>query len=829
MSELDGDVLPLAEAIADGSHVDWDHAEVSATGPDELRVIQQLRLLADLGKAARETVTTWGPLNIRNEVGGGAFGTVYRAWDPRLQREVALKLLKAPHREDPLASAVVKEARLLAQIRHPNVVTVYGADVFDDRVGIWMEFVTGRTLKDMLLEHGPFGADEAVLIGRDLCRALAAVHQRGFLHRDVKAQNVMREAGGRTVLMDFGAGDTTDNADAPLAGSPAYLAPEVLDGQPPTVRSDIYSLGVLLYHLVSGVFPVSAGSLDQFREHHRSGKRRPLTDLRPDLPAPFVRAVERAIAADPAQRPESAGTMEALLDGTLSSRDLAAANGDIQRRPSTYRRVGTFVAAGVLATLIGWASVQQWWPAAEVRYASVAILPFKNLGSIPDGEYFSEGVAADLAGHLATISGLRVISGASTSRFRDGERSASDIGAELGVATVLDGTVTRIADRVRITSQLVDAHSGASLWSQSFDGNIQDIFRLQTEASGQIAVALRGELSRLEAQRIGKAQAHNVEAFDRYLRGRYHWAQRTEESLQRSLQDFQEAIALDSQYALAHSGLADAYTLLGVYGALPRSVGFERALAAASRAIELDPSLAEAHASLGYAQKNLMDWQSADASFRRAIELKPGYAAARHWYAILLTQLGRFPAAIAEIKTAIALDPLSPSAQGQLGATLLMARRYDDAIEQFRKTLQLQPRSLLAYRGIAQAYTFKGLFEEAVTAANQANAVVPVAAENQELKGDWGYLFAASGRHDEALGIARELTERYNRTGEEVATIIAAIYTGLGQGDTAFDWLHRALKTGDPELGYIKVEPRWDSLREDPRFAELLGKLGLVH
>ena len=264
MAAPEGTLLTLAQAVADGTDVDWERATSSAETQDEVRIVHQLRVLAQVGDAARAVAAKWGPLEMRGEVGGGTFGTVYRAWDTRLAREVALKLLHGEQAERHLASTIIKEGRLLAQIRHPNVVTVFGADIFDGRVGIWMEFVTGRTLKEIVQEQGPFGAHEAALIGRDLCRALAAVHKAGFVHRDIKAQNVMREAGGRTVLMDFGAGEAVAGAGettGPLRGTPVYLAPELLDAEPPSVMTDIYSLGVLLYFLVSGTFPVVGASL----------------------------------------------------------------------------------------------------------------------------------------------------------------------------------------------------------------------------------------------------------------------------------------------------------------------------------------------------------------------------------------------------------------------------------------------------------------------------------------------------------------------------------------------------------------------------------------
>ena len=317
----DASVLSLAEAVADGAAVDWDHAESSAS-PDERQIIVQLRQLASLRLVAKTEAGTWGPFQIRGEIGSGSFGTVYRAWDTKLEREVALKLLRADPDSGTLASAILSEGKLLAQIRHPNVVTVYGADTYDGRTGVWMELVAGRTLKDLVAHQGRFGAIEAALIGRDLCRAVAAVHEKGFLHSDIKAQNVMREAGGRIVLMDFGAGGAVDaDRRGVLAGTPAYLAPEVLAGAKASVRSDLYSLGVLLYHLVSGQFPVTGGSLEQLRQHHSTGKRLLLRDARPDLPTTFVHAVDRAIAADAVDRPESAGTLERSAGAPLTSPD----------------------------------------------------------------------------------------------------------------------------------------------------------------------------------------------------------------------------------------------------------------------------------------------------------------------------------------------------------------------------------------------------------------------------------------------------------------------------------------------------------------------------
>lgn len=816
----EGTLLTLAHAVADGSDVDWDRAESSAEGASERDVVSQLRTLARIGQAARSIAATWGPLEIRGEVGGGSFGTVYRAWDTRLEREVALKLLRPEHAAQHLASTVVKEGRLLAQIRHPNVVTVHGADVFDARVGIWMEFVTGRTLKEILQEQGPFGAHEAALIGRDLCRALAAVHKLGFLHRDIKAQNVMREAGGRTVLMDFGAGDPTSMAQsAPLKGSPVYLAPEVLDGGVPTPRSDLYALGVLLYHLVSGEFPVTGQSILELQQLHAEKRRTLLRDIRPDLPSAFVRVVDRAIAVDPSARPETAGEMEALLEEAigLGARDHA------RWRLRIVYAVTAVGLTGVLGATVG----RPFWEARPaVQRHSIAILPFRNLTADSENEYFSKGVTDDIADHLARLGELRVISGTSVNRYKAGSKTVIEIGAELDVATVMEGSVRRSNDRIRIVSQLLDARTGALLWSDSFDREVKDIFQIQAEVSRKIAIALKGELTVVEAERLRPAGARDFEAFNLYLKGRYHWSLRSEDGFRRSLQYYQEAIGRDPRYALAHAGMADTYSLMGAYGMMLNSDAAARAMEAALKAVDLDPSLAEAHASLGYAQKNRFEWAAAETNLKRAIALKPGYAPAHHWYSIYLTQQGDFTGATSEIKTAISLDPFSISANTHLGTVLLLGRRYDDAIAQYQKTLAMDASFSTAHQSIGEAYAYKKDHDRAIASYQMAAKVGTVGREDHEQQADLGYALAMAGRRLEATKVLSVLLQRERQNPLGIAANIATVHAALGHRDLAFTWLAKAFERGDLEIGYLKVDPRWDSLRADSRFDKLLARIG---
>jgi eukaryotic-like serine/threonine-protein kinase len=837
VADSDSSLLALAAAVADGSQVDWDAAESGASTPEERNVISQLRKLASLRSDHSSDVERWGPFEILQEIGHGSFGTVYLARDPRLGREVALKLLRVTPLDQRLGAQCIAEGRLLAQIRHPNVVTVFGADQHEDTVGVWMEFVHGRTLKAIVEEHGPLGADEAALIGRDICRALAAVHKADFLHRDVKAQNVMREAGGRTVLMDFGAGHRATGTDSPasLIGTPVYLAPELFHGEPPTARSDVYSVGVLLYYLVSGTFPVAGRNVDEIRTAHAGGTATPLIDLRPDLPPAFLSVVDAASNTDAAKRPATAGAMATLLERCLNGEApnrLEDAESPAPRPSYTSgwsagraRLVG--VVALVAALGIGAWAVRSLNSPQTVARNSVAILPFDSLATDQAAEYMGEGFVQDLAMTLGSIRDLRIVAGISTSRFRRSAKSPRDIGVEAGVAAVLTGTVRRERSGLSVIVQLIDTVSGEQIWSERFDRDTTDVLSLQQEISRKTAIALRGELSEREGERLRQGKNRSFDVFDLYWKGRHAVSLRTANGLQEGLSFFNESLARDSTFAAAHAGVAEAYLGLGAYGILPRAEAYSRAAAAAERAIALDPGLPEAYAALGYAHKNRFEWDAAETRFKRAIELRPGRALSHHWYSIYLTQLGRFPEAIVEIRTAISLDPFSVGAHQQFATVLLMARRYEDAIAQWQDSIRMDAGIVVPYRGIAQAYAHLGLGEKARHTIAEAIAKAPSGSEDQELKADRGLILALSGQRQQAVAIARELEERHRLTGEELAGNIAAIYAGLGETNAAFKWLRDALAVRDPELAFIKVDPRWDALRNDTRFDAIIAALAL--
>jgi eukaryotic-like serine/threonine-protein kinase len=810
----------LADAVASDRAVDWLEAESSAVDASELEAIRQLRALADLGAVAKSLSPRWGPFELRGEIGRGAFGTVYRAWDSRLGREVALKLLNAG--VDLVGSGdAISEARLLARVEHPNIVPVYGADVHDGRVGIWMKLVNGKTLKEILVEQGPFGAEEAAQIGRVLCRALAAVHRKGFVHRDIKAQNVMREVGGEILLMDFGAADlVAESGTGSLRGSPAYLAPEVFDGGPPTARSDIYSLGVLLYHLVSGSFPFDGRSLSELRNNQASARRLELLDERATLPPEFAATISAAIACDPASRIQSAGAFEVALTRLRPVSGLPA--------KARFSRRSAIMGAALVTTLglTGTILVREP-PYPLVRKNSVAIIPFRNVGENRSDDYLAAGVSEDLAVNLASLKDLTVMHGAATRRYGNSEKDEAEIARELGADAAVFGSVRRDGRRVRVVATLVDARSGQAILSDSFDREFDDLLGSQVSIARRLAIALRGELTTPEYRRVGEHRIGDAEAFALYMRGRYHWALRTEQDLHLAVGYFNDAISREPGYALAFTGLSDAYTALGTYAFLSRREAFPKAAEAAARAVELAPDLAEAHASLGYAQKNRFEWKAAEASLRRAIELKPNYGQAHHAYAILLTQLGRFSEATDSLRRATAIDPTSIAARGALASALLMARRFDESIAQFQLVLREEPGMAVALRGLGITHTHRGDYAAAREAFERAAATVALPGDDLELQADLGYLAAVSGSRSEAVEIVGRLEQRDRQGDNEAAVMIAATYCGLGDAERAVKWLRKASDTQVPELGYLLVDPRWDALRSNNEFKLVLDKVGL--
>ena len=861
MSGPDAALLALAESIADGTDVDWEAAEAGAT-PEERAVIRQLRVLSDLAglhrsmpapvdettsmarkTAAAPAIGSWAHLALIERLGGGTFGDVYRAWDRHLEREVALKLLRGERPDEDLnTSRIANEGRLLARIRHANVVCVHGVAVHDQRVGLWMELVRGVTLEQQLAISGPFSAREAAMIGVDLCRALASIHAAGLIHRDVKAQNVMREDGGRIVLMDLGTGREADShsgrAIRELAGTPLYLAPEIFVGAPASALTDVYSLGVLLYRLVSGSFPVRAATVDELEVRHAEGALVHLRDMRADLPSAFVRVIDRAIAPEPAKRYQSAGELEAALLESLGERTPVIATvtlpepiQDRSRRWSRAAAIAGGVAAALLVAVVGWPSIRSRLPigAPASGIHSVAVLPLVNVSADPRQEYFADGITDELIAALGTMPNVTVISRTSVMQFKGSTKTVSEIARALHVDAVLEGSVRVIdggspsgaaARRIRLNARLMYAGSDSPAWSRTFEA----IGDEATALHRQVVAAIAERTVNHSARPAPQSGSVDFTAYDLYLRGRYAFNARSKEGLEEAVQYFQQAIARDSKYAKAYAGLADAYTMLAAYEVMQYADTLGRAWAAATTAVELDNTLGEAYASLGLVHEDRLEWDAADVAFKRAIELNPGYASAHHWYATHLSQRGRFADALRQLDTAALLDPLSAPVVGERANVLLLARRYDEAIAVAEKALQLDGRLLQPRTVTARAFGLKGEFDRAFAAMDGAAAIN---AKNDDVRVYTGCLLALSGRRNEAIEIGRELGDAYLSAQTGHAVDIGAIYASLGDRDTAFAWLERARESRDPWVPWVMFDPFYDPLRGDSRFAPFLASLRL--
>jgi serine/threonine-protein kinase len=797
------DLIEVAAALADGKAVDWDSAAQSAASDEDRRLLSELRFIA--GVTATQSNEFWGPLRLLEHVGRGSFGDVYRAWDTRLDREVALKLLRHREPEDETrASTVIHEGRLLARVRHPNVVTVYGAERIDGRVGVWMEFIHGKSLEQELRERGPFGVDRSIDIGIVLADALTAVHRAGLIHGDVKTQNVMCDADGRTVLTDFGAGFEVDDDSRDLAGTPVCTAPELFAEQPATAASDVYSLGVLLYHLVTGAYPVRGGSIAEIRAAHAAGARTLLATERPDLPAGFVRIVDRALDPNPERRYDSPA---ALRD------DLALLRAPAVPVPAT-RRAGTLilvalVAVVMLATAVAVAS--RWF---RSETPAIAVMPFQNLNADPNGDYFVDGLTDEVIRNLSVIDGLDVRSRTSSFVFKGQPRNLRDVAQQLRVQLIVEGSVLRADGRLRINVQLVRASADVPIWSRYYDRELKDVFAIQDEISRSIVNELRLKLGR--GQRLYNT---DLEAYDLYLRARARVQHVGLTETRAAIGLFNQVIARDPAFAPAYAGLADAWAAMSGNrgdGAVRPDEAYASMKPAAERALQLDPLLAEAHASMGVVLARDRKWAEAEAAFRRAVQLNGNVSSIDiNFVRSTLLPQGKIDESVRQLRVALRRDPLSVDLRALLAQVLVSAGQYAESIEIGRRIV---PSAQAADDGLnhARQVLARALFQH----GEKAEAIQRFEALGRGSDNFRGYAYAATGRHAEALALAEE------RKGFPASLVL--IHAGLGDKDRAFEALERMSAERDPRIEAYLTYPELALLRADPRMDALRKKLGLL-
>jgi len=780
-----------------------------------------------------------GPYRIIEALGSGANGEVYLAEDVRLGRKVAVKTLSALDSKQ-LADAqrwVLREARAAARLNHPHIASVY--DVIESPQGahIVMEYVRGETLAARL-RTGPLPAGDVLAIAIQLTDALAEAHGMGVVHRDLKPANVVLTPKGDVKILDFGLaqvrpvepGSTPVRSsrdftlDGRQIGTPPYMPPEHLMGDPVDARGDIYSLGVMLYELLTGRRPFRGPDAMALTLAILTEPTPKASGSNPAVPEALDAVVFRAMSRLPQDRYASAGEMAAdlrRLAHEIEASPTRSRPGRHLRRPSARSWFAAGLASmAVLAVAVALAMSSR--VKVQPTRGSIAVLPLRNLSADPENEYFSDGITEDIIAQLSKMRDLKVISANSVMAYKNSQKSPRDVGRELDVSAVLEGSVRREGSQVRIVSKLSDAKTSEQLWAETYDRELKDVLAIQSEVSRQIALALKGRLSSVENDRLDSRHTPSFEVFDLYLKGRYHWNQRTEEGLKRALNYFQQAADRDPRYALAYVGLADTYNLLEIYGYMPHELTTPRARTAALKALGLDDLLGEAHASLALVRHQNLEWTDAEASFKRAIALSPSYATAHHWYANYLAHLGRLDEAMREIKRAQELDPLSVSISCAVGEILNLQRRYDEAVRQLRTALRIDPTFSLTQTILAETYAAKGDHEQAI-AEIQDTTALPMGERRTLL----AYFHALAGRKDQALTLLSELSADQSR--QKVRPVdMAAVYVALGRNDEAFVWLQRAYADRPISLAYLKVDPRFDPLRVDPRFAQLVRSLGLT-
>ena len=850
----------LAASVADGQPVDWDNVESGAAVPNR-RLIRHLRLVESIAALYRSipadppleevpvgapvgepTGPRWGRLVLLERIGHGTSAEVFRAWDSELHREVALKLFNdGPGGASAGAHArVLQEARRLARVSHTHVVQVYGAEQHDGRVGLWMELVKGDSLERILAARGPFGASEAAIVGEDLCAALAAVHAAGLVHRDVKAQNVVRESGGRIVLMDFGTGEELghDPRNARMAGTPLYLAPEIFRGHPATIPADLYSLGVLLFYLVTREFPVTAGSIDHLAWVHEQGRTRHLRDLRPDLPAAFVAVVERAIHPDAAKRYRSAGEMEAAL---RESRERfqppavvpAAAAVEAARRPAWTAGIAAALALAMIVGAIVWSKRgDRSAPPATPRIASVAVLPLADISGASSAPYLADALTDQLITTLGQVSALKVMSRTSVMPFKNQQQSTEAIANTLKVNAVLEGTVAVVErgggepGRVRVNARLIGA-GGGILWSRTFERALGDMLALEAELARAIANGVHAAITPSEDRRLTQVASTNAAAERAYFQGLYNLNQLSAENMHAAIEAFRRAISLDPNHAAAHAGLARAHVTLGFMRATSHAEARASALAAASRAVALDADSSEAHEVLADLKFYYdWDWSEAQAAYQKAIDLNPSSARAHTQYARYLVARGESARALDEAERGAALDPLSSGAASTVALMHYYAHDYDRALAAALHALELDPRSSGVYFIVSRIHAARGAFAEAISANERAIDLAghPPTGWRAHLV----LLRAQSDRPSEARVALRDVTRQLEVQKERLGPgHLAYIQMALGDREGALQLLERAADDRDPDLLWLAVDPRADPLRKEARFQALLARLGV--
>ncbi len=776
-------------------------------------------------------VTLGNRFEIIERLGGGGMGSVYRALDRKIGEEVAVKVIRPEiASEQKTLERFANELKLARRINHRNVGRMY--EIMEDGGihFITMEYVPGQDLKGLIRQTGQLTVRKAIAIAAQIDEGLAEAHRLGVIHRDLKSSNVMIDKQGDAHITDFGIAQFIKakgiTKTGLILGTPEYMSPEQVMVMELDERSDIYSLGVILYEMVTGNLPFGGDTPLSVAMKHRSETPETPRKLNAQIPEGLERLILKCLEKDREKRYQSAGEFVAALkdlEEKISTTGIVVPEEESKRqgaREFSRKRAILYGSLAVLLTLVVVLAISTI-PKKQRDIGSIAVLPLLNFSEDPQEEYFADGMTEALISELAKIKALRVISNTSVMKYKGRRPSIPEIARELDVDAILEGSVLHAGGRVRIIVQLIQTNPERHIWNESYERELRDILVLQSEMARAISDEIKITLTPEEEAALEKESAYvDPKAYVAYLRGRYFWNKRTFADYERAIQFFQQAIDIAPDYALAYVGLADVHIVSDLPDPQEAMV---RAKAAARRALDIDGNLAEAHTTLAFVDLFEWNWAAAERGFLRALELNPSYATARHWYALYLSWTGRHEEAIAQIEKARALDPLSIAIDNEMGNILFWARRYDEAIEHHLQTFAIDPDFKRAHKSLGFAYLLEGMNEEAL---EEFHWLIDNAGSPEDFA-SLAIAYAKMGKKDEAEKILAKLVspDEGAEAQRSISFELAQVYVTLGEMDDAIEYLHRAFNEGSGEIVYLKVAPIFDPLRGDPRFQELLRRM----
>jgi serine/threonine protein kinase len=739
-----------------------------------------------------------GHFQVEQEIGRGGMGIVYLARDITLGRPVAVKCLPPELLADrTIRSRLEREARLLALLSHPNIAAIYERiDETEGTTYLILEYVPGPTLAD-LIAGGSLGLEEALSVACQTAGALAAAHEHGIIHRDLKPGNIKITPEGEVKVLDFGLAKAIQEARSHTQGStitepgrvmgtPAYMSPEQTAGDPVDHRTDIWSLGVVVYEMLTGTLPFQGATQQALAHSILQGEPQRLTRLRRDAPMDLERMLSRMMQKDHLKRPESMKTVVEELQAMRRDTVTGASTSD--------------------------------------RPPSIAVLPFVNMSADPEQEYFCDGMAEEVINALTQIPDLRVIARTSAFSYKGKDANIREIGRELDVATILEGSVRKAGNRLRITAQLIDTAGGHHLWSERYDRNLDDVFAIQDEITLAIVDKLKPKLLSDARAQVVERQAVEPDVYDLYLRGLHYRTEFNPEATQKAVQYFQQAVERDPTYAPACAGLAVAYCLPPLFGQMLPAEAIPRAKEMALKAVQMDEGLPEAHAALGFFKTYYeWDWSGAQQCFERAIELNPGYATVHRWYAMHLFHRGRLDEAMAEIERALHLDPLSVDTNRQCVSIYSQAGQHDRALAAASRALELDASAPFVHQGIGTTYGLKSMYEEALAEFEKEKEIAQGLYVWPEVMSAWIYVLSGQPEkaHEECDRLLIRAKQQY------VSPLLLACARWLtGQDAEGFEWADRAFEQHDPWLCFIRYCVM-ENIRSDPRYRALLRRMNL--